>query len=229
MQTVDAKVGVFSDEVDPITLTPAFEIQHPIAFKDGSGGLRPPIYDMKSLRTWVIGQKATFPHTGLYSDLTQVAAVRWPLRPNAEAEAETVKLLEETQKELQQPKINFIFVFYEPNARVFRQLMGSHLSQPHAIHVRWMNDYWIHHPYTVEDEAANIPVPAIVVSDAYTATYADFRLEMARRLADEDLFGAMALSYWSAHPLDANNDNAQTFSAYASLNPVVVYSPLNDF
>ena len=123
---VEAREEDFKDEVDPITLTHAFEIQHPIAFKDGSGGLKPPIYDMMALRQWVLEQKPTFPHTGLYSDLSQVAAVRWRTQntcQNAD-ESENVCMLADTQAKLLQlnaePKTNFMFIFYQPNSLVFR-------------------------------------------------------------------------------------------------------------
>jgi hypothetical protein len=249
---IQACDDVFKDEVDPITLTPAFEIKHPIAFKDGSGGLKPPVYDMKSLRQWILGQNPTFPHTGLYSDLSQVAAVRWQRPRSGVAEEETVRMLNETQAALRQPdaepNANFIFVFYDPNSRVFRQIMAAQFirqqsnqqqsnqqqsnrqqsNQQRITNISWAHDYWVHHPYTADDLNGNVH-PIATTSNADAASFAEFRLGMARRLADEDLFGAMSMSYWSAHPIDANNDSDQTMQAYARFHPTVVYSPLNDY
>jgi hypothetical protein len=259
---IQARDDIFKDEVDPITLTPAFEIQHPIAFKDGGGGLKPPVYDMKSLRQWILGQNPTFPHTGLYSDLSQVAAVRWQRPRNGVSEEETVRMLNETQAALRtpdaEPNANFIFVFYDPNAHVFRQIMAAQfirqqLNQPQfnqqqlnqqqsnqrqlnqqqsnqqsITNISWAHDYWVHHPYTPDDLNSNVH-PIATTTNADAASFAEFRLGMARRLADEDLFGAMSMSYWSAHPIDTNNDSDQTMQAYARFHPTVVYSPLNDY
>ena len=252
---IQARDDIFKDEVDPITLTPAFEIKHPIAFKDGSGGLKPPVYDMKSLRQWILGQNPTFPHTGLYSDLSQVAAVRWQRPRNGVSEEETVRMLNETQAALLQPdaepnaKIIFydpnsrVFttqnsrVFYDPNSRVFRQIMAAQFIQQQSnqqqsnygiTNISWAHDYWVHHPYTADDLNGNVH-PIATTTNADAASFAEFRLGMARRLDDEDLFGAMSMSYWSAHPIDANNDSDQTMQAYARFHPTVVYSPLNDY
>ena len=233
---IEAREEAFKDEVDPITLAPAFEIKHPVAFKDDSGGLKPPIYDMKALRQWILGHKPTFPHTGLYSDLSQVAAVRWRRSTCCTDEAETVRMLENTQAELLQlnsepkPDAGIIFVFHTPNTPVFRQIMASQfIRQPQRIsNVGWLDDYWVHHPYTADDLNNNVQ-PIVTFASANTPSFADFRLGMAGRLFDDDLFGVLAMSYWCAHPIDANNDSVHTRQAYARFHPTLAYSPLNDY
>ena len=192
---IQARDDVFKDEIDPITLTPAFEIQHPIAFKDGRGGLKPPVYDMKSLRQWILGQNPTFPHTGLYSDLSQVAAVRWQRPRSGVAEEETVRMLNETQAALRQPdaepNANFIFVFYDPNSRVFRQIMAAQFirqqsnqqqsnqqqsnqqqsNRQRITNISWAHDYWVHHPYTADDLNGNVH-PIAITTNADAASFA---------------------------------------------------------
>ena len=86
------------------TLTPAFEIQHPVAFKDGSGGLKPPIYYMKGLCQWILGHKPTFAHTGLYCDPSQVAAVPM-LVAVATASSQSRRQLRPTYPQRRQPSV----------------------------------------------------------------------------------------------------------------------------
>jgi hypothetical protein len=237
MAAIEASEEDFRDELDPITLTPAFEIRHPVAFKDGSGGLKPPIYDMKGLRQWILGHNPTFPHTGLYSDLSQIAAVRWKRSTCSIDEAETARMLDDTQAQINaEHKADFIFVFYNANSHVFRQIMAAQFirqmrrstAAQHVSHVGWLDDYWVHHPYTADDIAGNVDI-VFTAATADTPSFAEFRLGMAGRLFDEDLFGVLAMSYWCAHPIDPNNDSVHTRQAFARFHPNVGYSPLYDY
>jgi hypothetical protein len=230
-EIIEAREEDFKDEVDHITLTPALEIKHPVAFKDGSGGLKPPIYDMKALRQWILGHNPTFPHTGLYSDLSQVAPVRWKRSNCSSDEAETARMLTDTQAQLTaEPKPDLIFIFHSPNSPVFRQIMASQfirqqLNPQLVSNIGWLADYWVHHPYTAYDLNSDVQ-PIVASATADTPSYADFRLGMAGRLFDDDLFGVLAMSYWCAHPIDDNNDSFHTLQTYAIFHPTVVYSPL---
>ena len=222
-EIVRVSADAFHDECDPITLTPALEITHPIAFKDGSGGLKPPIYDMQALRKWILGQKPTFPHTGLYSDLSKVAALQWNDGGECAAE-ETALMVHATRAALLHSAASYVFYDLSARsaARIFRYFMSAQFESLRNL-VGWMNDYWAHHPYTDEDSRSHIPVLASALAASY-ATYADFRQAMAMRLGEEDLYGALALSYWSAHPIDVGNDNEQMIQVYTSLNPLFLFT-----
>jgi hypothetical protein len=98
----------------------------------------------------------------------------------------------------------------------------------HVSHVGWLDDYWVHHPYTADDIAGNVDI-VFTAATADTPSFAEFRLGMAGRLFDEDLFGVLAMSYWCAHPIDPDIDSVHTRQAFARFHPNVGYSPLNDY
>jgi hypothetical protein len=217
----EANPDDFKEEMDPITLLPAAEIPFPVAFKDGKGGLKPPIYDIRSLSDWIVNHKPTFPHTGLYSDLSQVAALTWRGGVPAVDTVETARLLQATQLQTTQLRLQPTAIIVVPSNRAphvfFRYFMATQFLEGREF-PSWVNDYWFHHPYNAYDHALRVPIS---VNHNRRQSWNRFRLEMARRMAEEDVSGAIVQGYWGgAHPIDFIRDDAETIREFFRHRPI---------